>query len=171
MCVYYCDYSYGSELQIWQEASVRRLTLSLLSLHICCADHKSTSSWFMVCSKLLSLNVNISVAGWRLWWLILCLKTLVLCMERFSTCIIPVRCVWCSSSAHAQAHTHANFILPTTKQLPNAAANTDYDTLTMMTDTTTPICNSCQLWPRALLQHLCRPLSWKTHEPICLGGM
>jgi hypothetical protein len=34
-------------------------------------------------------------------------------------------------------HAHANFISPTIKPLPNSSANTDYDTLTMTTDTTT----------------------------------
>jgi hypothetical protein len=37
-------------------------------------------------------------------------------------------------ATHAHAHAHANFISPTTQPLPNSAANTDYDTLTMTTD-------------------------------------
>jgi hypothetical protein len=40
------------------------------------------------------------------------------------------------------AHAHANFILPTTKPLPNLVANAGYDTLTMTTTTTTLVCNS-----------------------------
>ncbi len=37
---------------------------------------------------------------------------------------------------HGTAHAHANFVSRTTKPLPNSAANTDYETLTMTTDTT-----------------------------------
>jgi hypothetical protein len=41
---------------------------------------------------------------------------------------------------NAHAHAYANFIPPTTKPLPRLTNNTDYDTLTMTTNTTTPIC-------------------------------
>ncbi len=39
---------------------------------------------------------------------------------------------------HAHAHAHAIFISTTTKQLPDLATNTDYDTLTLTAFTTTP---------------------------------
>ncbi len=55
--------------------------------------------------------------------------------------LIQSRCKLIMQSVHA----HANFISPTTKPLPNSAANTDYDTLTMTTNTTTPFWVESQL--------------------------
>jgi hypothetical protein len=59
-------------------------------------------------------------------------------------------------------HAHANFISLTTKPLPNSAANTNYDTLTMTTDTTTPNCNSRQQWQAYFLSvcECCQMWQW-----------